>query len=141
MQVCFQTRAYSCVFLLKTRYMIPAVDSRANTIVVKPGHRLPVRKMVVGPSAPPIIPIELPVFAPRLNLCARNIGMTKLNAALTKVIMRLTIVNMMMVFLRFLSFSCDSPHLNYLLTPGRNEEISSTTGLTSQFSITYFLQL
>jgi len=40
-------------------YKNPIIDSKANTIVARYKGDDPVRKIAVGPSAPPIIPIEL----------------------------------------------------------------------------------
>lgn len=57
-----------CCFLVTKRYSNPSIVSNANIDVNTYGYDVPATKIDVGPSALPIIPMELTPSVSMLNL-------------------------------------------------------------------------
>ena len=80
------------------------------TVIIYVYELLLVTIIDVGPSEPPIIPIEPTSLAFICNLYERYIGITKLKTELIRVIIIDIIVSMVTTFLNFPFSNFHSPH-------------------------------
>jgi len=72
--------------------IIPAIVSSPKAPVIRYDDGWPAIKIDVGPSAPPIIPIELAEFIFLFNLNNKNIGNRKFNPSIIIVTIPVIIV-------------------------------------------------
>ena len=97
--------------------MMPAIDNIPYIAVYFSEKFAPEIRIDVGPSAPPIMPMELAPLMSEFNLCDKYVGKRKLKAKLTTKTVTHKTVKTITIFLILMLFIYNSSHFCLLIFP------------------------